>query len=627
MRNYWRPLFLVVLSCLGLYLFSAGSVPKAHGVGQVFISPSAIPTSSTGSTVTLQVQVSNVDPFTGWDVEIRTDESILNPTGISIDGNLLTANFGASMFLVADCVNGQGTGCGSEDGLGVVHSAASALGSKSVPPGPTSGLLFTVTYTALNGGSGDSLVEIIRQVIANGVTGSIINVSVANAVYGSGQDFGIQLTPLFGNVMQGGETMVNATILSFNGFSGSINLSANSVLSAYAVPTTVFLQPDGSVTAEMFASTTLCDVPSSYSLAMVAVSGSVSHEVRAFPNLEPNTGGNPDFCMIRFETSASVRQGSQITIRFLLSSHNKFNGTVSMSVSVLPALSNGPSVALKSNSVTMYPGGFGDGEIQVSTTLGTSLGDYTIIVNANSGKTSHFLTETLSVIMPAPTFSISASSPNITVAPGSSTTDTISLKSLFGFNDTVALGTAIQPFIATGPSISLSVYTFRLASTVNSTLTVVAPMKAQIGNYSVMVFADGGGIRSSVNVTVDVTPLDPPYFTSLQWDHRVSVGKGGVETFNIGLHNPNKNTIFLQIQVLMIDSSGTPLALSTGMLQANSEQTFAGIALTATFSPTDIGSTFSFVATIMWGTSSSNLSITGSARAGTPTSGIFTIVV
>lgn len=627
MRDYWRPLFLLVLSCLGLSLFSTGSVPKAHAAGQVFISPSSIPTSSTGSTVTVQVQVSNVDPFTGWDVEIRTDESILNPTGISIDGNLLTTSFGASMFLVADCVNGQGTGCGSEDGLGVVHSAASALGSRSVPPGPTSGLLFTVTYTALNGGSGVSLVEIMREVIANGVSGTIVSVSVANAVYGSAQDFGIQLTPLFGDVMQGGETMVNATILSFNGFSGSINLSANSVLSAYATPTTIFLQPDGSATAEMFASTTLCDLPSSYSLGMVAVSGNVSHEVRAFPNVEPNTGGNPDFCMIRFERSATVRQGSEITIRFLLSSHNKFNGTVSMTVSVLPTLTNGPSVTLKAKSVTMFPGGFGDGEIQVATTLGTALGDYTIIVNATNGNTSHFLTETLSVITPSPTFSIGASSPNITVAPGSSASDTISLRSLFGFNDTVALGTAIQPFIATGPSISLSVYTFRLSSTLNSTLTVVAPTKAQIGNYSVTVFAIGGGIRASVNVTVDVTPLDPPYFTNLQWDHRVSVGTGGVETFSIGLHNPNKNTIFLLIQVLAVDSSGTPLALSTGMLQLSPDQTLTGITLAATFSPADIGSTFSFAATIMWGTTSSNLSITGSARAGTPTSGIFTIIV
>lgn len=627
MRELCRPILLVALSILGVSLFSTFPIQRAHAAGLVYVSPSTLPTSSAGSVVTVQVQVSNVDPFTGWDIEIRTDQSILNPTGVSIDGNLLATNFGATMILVAACVNGQGTGCGSEDGLGVAHSAAAALGSKSVPPGPTSGLLFTITYKALNGGLGVSLVEIIRQIIVNGVTASIIDVSTANAVYGDAQDFGVQLTPLFPNVSQGSETVVNATIISFNGFTGSVNLTANSVLSAYAIPARVFLPPGGSVTAQLFASSTLCDFPSSYSLGLVVASGNISHEIRAFPNLNPNTALNPDFCMTRFERQVDVHQGTQTTIPFLLSSANKFNGTVSMTLTLLPNNPNGPNVTLKSSKVTMYPGGFGDGEIQVSTTLGTLLGEYTVVVNATSGHTSHFLTETVSVVPPAPIFTINAASTSVTVAPGTSTTDMITLESLFGFNGPVAIGTTIQPFIATGPQVSLSLYTFQLSSSANSTLTISAPRDATIGNYSVQVFAMGGGLRSAVNVTINVVPLSPPYFTQFQWNRKVSIGKGGVETFTMGVHNPNKSTIYVDVQLVGVDSFGSQIiALSTGVIQLYPSQTMPGITLSASFSPSETGATFFFVATMTWSVTPSPLSITASAQKGPPTSGTFTIV-
>jgi hypothetical protein len=627
MRGQWRPLLLAFLSLLGFFLVSANHVIPVHAAGLLYVSPASSTTASTGSTLSVQVNVANVDPFTGWDVEIRVDQAVLNPTGVSIDGNLLAANFSATMLLASDCVNGQGTGCGAEDGLGIIHSAAVALGTRSVPSGPTSGLLFTMTFTAENGGSGVSAIEVIRQVIVNGVTNSLIDVTVANGVYGSAEDFGAELSPLFGSLSQGNETMVNATIFSINGFTGNVNLTARSVLSAYVTPSSVFLAPDGSATAQIFASATLCDIPSSYSLSIVAASGSVSHEFMAFPNLVPNVSGTPDFCMTRFEESTSVNAGASGTVRFLLSSKNQFNGTVKMTIGVIPSLPNGPTVSLQSTSVTMYPGGFGSGQINISTFTSTGTGVYTMVVNATAMGLKHFLTEELIVNPPSPSISLTASSTTLQVAPESNVTDTITAKSLFGFAAPVALGTTISPFISGGLQVSLSVYTFPLATSINSTLTVSAPRGTALGLYNVTIFANGGGENTSITISVNVVPLMPPFFTQFTWDHVVSVGRGGVETFQFGIRNPNKNTpIFFEVQINGVDGSGIQaLNLSTGPIQLASGRTLS-MELTGVFSASQIGTTFSFSAMILWSTTLSALLITGSTGPGPPSSGVFTIV-
>jgi hypothetical protein len=576
----------------------------------------------------VKVQVANVDPFSGWDVWIRTDPSILNARSVSIQGNLLAVNFSATLLLASQCVNGIGTGCGGDDGIGIVHSAAAALGSTSLPPGPTSGLLFTITYTVLNGGSGVSVIEIMRQVLVNGVTDSIVPASVSNGVYGSSADFGLELNPLFGSVVQGGEMRVNATISSFNGFTGQVNLTADSPLQAYVSPTSVFLAGDRTAVAQVFVSTTLCDSPLIYGLSIIGRSGNMSHTFLASPSVLFNTGSSPDFCISSPGRNTSVDAGSSGTFGFQLLGVNGLQATVSMTVSLIPTVPNGPSLVLLSNTLGVLNKRFSQGEIEISTSTKSPIGTYTMVVNATSGSHSHFLAAFLSVEPPQPTFTMNASSTSLTLAPRSNATDVIHLTSLFGFNAPVALGTNIQPFVPNGPTVSLSLYTSLLSGKLNSTLTVSASRDASIGSYNVTVFANGGGRFAFVVVRVDVAPLTPPSFIQFRWDRRVSVGNGGVETFLSGIFNPNKSTpIFVNIQVYGIDTTGTEtFLLSTGVIELGSHQTLVNIPLTEHFGPTIVGSIFFFSASIYWSTTSAAPLITGSSRPGVPTSGTFTII-
>jgi len=251
-----------------------------------------------------------------------------------------------------------------------------------------------------------------------------------------------------------------------------------------------------------------------------------------------------------------------------------------------------------------------------------------MIVNATFGSESHFLAASLTVKPPQPTFAMNATSTFLTLAPGTNTTDTIGLTSLFGFSAPLALGTNVQPFVANGPIASLSRYTFTLSQTVNSTLTVSAPRDATTGSYNVMVFANGGGRFAFVVIRVSLVPLTPPGFVQFHWTRRVSVSKDGVETFLAGISNPNKDTsIFVTIQLDGMDSTGSEtFMLSTGVIKLAPHQTLLNIPLTEPFGVADVGSTFIFSASILWGTNPGALVISGSSQEGVPASGTFTIV-
>jgi len=628
MRISGKSLVLLLLSLTTISILNGIVVSPAHAAGVIYVLPSSLPTSPTRSNITVQVQVANIDPFSGWDIWIRTDPSVLNARSVSIEGNLLAANFSATLLLVSDCVNGIGAGCGADDGIGVVHSGAVALGSRSLPPGPTSGLLFTITYTVLNGQSGVSVIEIFREVIVNGVTDSIVPADVSNGVYGSPADFGLELNPLFGSVVQGGKMVVNATISSLNGFTGQVNLTSDSPLQAYVFPTSVFVAADGSTTAQIFVSTTLCDSPSVYGLSIIGTSGTLSHKLIASPSVLSKTNPGPGFCISSLETTANVSAGSAGTLDFLLFGVNGFQGTVSMTVAITPSFPNAPGVFLLSDTLGVLNKQFSVGQIEISTSTTTPQEDYTMIVNATFGSESHFLAATLSVKPPESTLALSAVSTSLTLAPGTNITDTISLVSLFGFTAPVALGTNIQPFVSNGPIVSLSSYTFVLSQTINSTLTVSAPRDATIGSYNVTVFANGGGRFAFVVVRVNIAALTPPGFLQFHWTRRLSISNGGIETFLAGISNPNKDTsIFVSIQLDGMDSSGSEIfVLSTGVIKLAPHQTLLNIPLVEKFSPADIGSSFIFSASILWGTSPGSLLITGSSRSSVPTSGTFVII-
>ena len=120
-----------------------------------------------------------------------------------------------------------------------------------------------------------------------------------------------------------------------------------------------------------------------------------------------------------------------------------------------------------------------------------------------------------------PDFSISASPSSQSVTQGGSTTYTVTLTSLNGFNSPVSLSVAGLP----------SGYTFNpssLTPTGSSTLTVYTQTSTPTGTYPITISASGGGKTHTAQVTLNVTSPTPTFTVDI-W-----VDKGCGSTYQLG---------------------------------------------------------------------------------------------
>src|SRR5438445_812962 len=152
MRSFLLGLLLVSVMVFSLSAIrSTLPVHAAASTPTLSINPSSQPLLSPGSTVTINVNVSNISPdqpLAGWELYVRDNNSVLSPVDFTVSSSL------GPGFEGAHCVNnvgpggGVGTGCSANDAApGTVHSAFSLFGN------PVSGniTLFTITYKAVRG--------------------------------------------------------------------------------------------------------------------------------------------------------------------------------------------------------------------------------------------------------------------------------------------------------------------------------------------------------------------------------------------------------------------------------------------------------------------------------------------
>jgi hypothetical protein len=171
--------------------------------------------------------VAGLDPFNGWDIQIQSNPSVVNATSLSIDGNLLAVNDSIQLFQVANCINGSSCHA-SGDGMGVVHSAAFAIGSQ-LPLGSSDGLLFTITYKVVGSGTYSSI-HVFSAVIADAPNPIPVSVETQDGTYGvpPGQGFKLSASPNATSMRIGFKVNVTVTVSSFGGYSGIVDLAPRS---------------------------------------------------------------------------------------------------------------------------------------------------------------------------------------------------------------------------------------------------------------------------------------------------------------------------------------------------------------------------------------------------------------
>ena len=203
----------------------------------------------------------------------------------------------------------------------------------------------------------------------------------------------------------------------------------------------------------------------------------------------------PDFSLSASPASRSVVQGGGTSYTATVTAGTGFSGTVSLSVSGLPA---GASASFSPASLSTS----GSSTLSVSTSTSTPPGSYPLTVTGTSGSLVHTANVTLVV---SGDFSLSVTPSSLTVGRNSSRSYAVTITAGAGFSGTVTLSVSGLPRRTNA--------TFNPSSVNNSgssTLTITANRRAPVGTFTLTVTGTSGAISHSQNVTLTIQYLAAP---------------------------------------------------------------------------------------------------------------------
>ena len=197
---------------------------------------------------------------------------------------------------------------------------------------------------------------------------------------------------------------------------------------------------------------------------------------------------SPDYSLSVTPSSQSVVAGKTTSYTVNVTPSGGFSGSVALTVSGLPSGASGSFVP---NPTT------GSSTLTVNTSSAAQPGSYPLTVTGTSGSLSHSASATL-VISAAPDFSLTVSPTSRSINAGGTTSYTVTITDLNGFNGSVALSVAGLPNRSSG-SFNPS------SATTSSVLTISTSRRTNRGTYTLTISGMGGGITHSTTVTLTLT--------------------------------------------------------------------------------------------------------------------------
>jgi subtilase family serine protease len=203
-------------------------------------------------------------------------------------------------------------------------------------------------------------------------------------------DFTVSVTPGSQIVPPSGQTTYSVTVTAVGGFSGNVDLSVSDLPSGATgafTPSSV----TGSGSSTLTISTAETSVGTyALSVTATATSGSLTHTATATLVV-----ANPDFSISANPSSLTVRHGSSTSSTITVTPSDGFTGNVSLTATVSPVVSNGPTVSFNPQQIG---GGSGTSQLTVRTTSRTPRQGYTITVTGTtSGSLTHDVPISLTV--------------------------------------------------------------------------------------------------------------------------------------------------------------------------------------------------------------------------------------
>src|SRR5256712_7161263 len=259
----------------------------------------------------------------------------------------------------------------------------------------------------------------------------------------------------------------------------------------------------------------------------------------------------PDFSMSVTPASQTVGVGSGTSYTVSITPTGGFSGPVVLSVDGLPA---GATGTFTPNPAT------GSSTLAVTTATTTPNGTYPLTVRGVNGTLSHSAPATL-VVNPAPDFSLSAAPSSRSIGGSvSSTTYSITVTPINGFNSPVSLS-------ASGPLIGALGTFSPNPATASSTLTVSIMPNIPAGTYTLTLTGTSGSLTHSTSVTLIV---NADFSLSASPTSRtITHGQSTTYTITVTALNGFSGSVTLTVSGLPSGSSGglspNPAATSSGL--------------------------------------------------------------
>src|SRR6266487_4572232 len=343
------------------------------------------------------------------------------------------------------------------------------------------------------------------------------------------------------------------SVTSLNGFIGNVTLSTSAPPVGFGVgisPFILALRGNGTAQAHVNVNDSF-NGTTTWFLNIIGSSGSLSHTTTIQINGEPFIA--PTFT-INATNPFVVAQGFSNSTTVVVSSQHNFNGTVSLTASVYPNVSGGPTLTLSPTQVNVPPGGSGTSTLTVSTSLSTPIGFYNYTLTGTAPEGGGFITAQFNgaLTVEASTlsgFTISANPSSQNVLAGANATSTILLTSINGFSGTITLSTSPPPLCASCPNWGVTPTKVVLSSggRANATLVFFTVLGSPPNTYTVTVTGASGSLSHSVNVAFTIVSSKPDFSISAN-PTTVILPPGGQGNSTIILTSLNsfKGTVNLQ---------------------------------------------------------------------------------
>lgn len=233
------------------------------------------------------------------------------------------------------------------------------------------------------------------------VSGTVLPFTISDAHKTTGS-FLLTISPPAISIPQGMNATSTVSILSTQGFSGTVSLTAqvtNASITVSFNPSRVTVPTGGKGTSIATVQTTKNASIATYSIIVTGIAVVGKRVLSSSALLTATVNPQADFAVYANPNSITVVAGFTNSTSIILESKNGFDGAVTLSATVPFGFLG---VMGGQNPVTLAPGSSSTTSLQVSTLISTVLGKYNVTITGSSGSVSHSCILTVNVVDPAP---------------------------------------------------------------------------------------------------------------------------------------------------------------------------------------------------------------------------------